>query len=69
MTSLRDRILCILAAGPMTNAQLASFLGARATYVQRLTAEMKQDGLLRHAGVVARGTGKGGRPHAFLARA
>lgn len=66
MTSLRERILCLLAAGPMTNAQLASFLGATSHYVQRLTAEMKQEGLVRHTGVVPRGTGKGGRPHAFL---
>lgn len=67
--SLRSRILDVLAAGPMTNAQLASLLGAQRHYVIRLTTALKQEGVVRHAGVVARGTGKGGRPHAYLALA
>jgi DNA-binding IclR family transcriptional regulator len=67
--NLRSRILDVLAAGPMTNAQLASLLGAKRHYVIRLTTELKQDGVVRAAGNVPRGTGKGGRPHVFLALA
>lgn len=67
--NLRSRILDVLAAGPMTNAQLASYLGAKRYYVIRITTELKQMGAVRHAGVVTRGSGKGGRPHVYLALA
>lgn len=66
MTSLRNRITSILAYGPMTTAQLASFLGARRTYVQRLVCEMRMDNILRYGGVIKPGSGRGGRPQRYF---
>lgn len=66
MISLRDRIVSVLEHGPMTTAQLASFLGARRTYVQRLVSDMRMDNVLRYGGVVKPGSGKGGRPQRYF---
>jgi predicted ArsR family transcriptional regulator len=66
MISLRDRIVAVLQHGPMTQAQLASFLGARKPYVQRLTAEMRMDNVIRYGDVIRPGSGKGGRPQRYF---
>jgi predicted ArsR family transcriptional regulator len=66
MTALRNEIIKILRHGPMTQAQLASFFGIRKKYVQRLTAELRLDHIIRYGGVVRRGTGKGGRPQQYF---
>jgi predicted ArsR family transcriptional regulator len=66
MISLRDRIVMVLAHGPMTQCQLADFLGARKHYIQRLTNEMRQERVLRYGEVVRPGSGKGGRPQRYF---